>query len=110
MTSVVTRAAVIVEFGAEYGRDGFVLNEVRVLAVGVVDRKRSRRYVLGHPGGIASAAVENRGGGESGVEVVDWTREPILKKAVGVDGRRYVLQWTWIRGYWRCGRGGGLRI
>ncbi len=102
MTSVVARATVIVELGAEYGRDGTIFNEVRVLAVGVVGRERSGRYVLGHPGGIAGAAVEDRGCGEGGVKVVHWAREAILKETIRIDGRSYVLQWARIRGHWRC--------
>lgn len=101
MTSVVTRATVIVELGAKYGRDGAVFNEIRVLAVGIVCRERSGRYMLGYPGGIARAAVEDGGCGESGVEVVHWAGEAILKEAIGVDGRSEVLEWARIRGYWR---------
>lgn len=72
-----------------------------MLAVSVVGRERSGGYVLRHPGGIASAAVEDGGCGEGGAEVVDWAREAILKEAIRVDGRSYVLQWARIRGYWR---------
>lgn len=101
MTSVVARATIVVELGAENGRDGIVFNEVGVLAVGIVGRERCGRYVLGHPGGISGAAVEDGGCGESRVEVADRAREAILKEAVGVDGRSYVLQWARIGGYWR---------
>lgn len=66
--------------------------------------------MLGHPGGIASATIKNGGRGESGVEVVDWAREAILKEAVGVDRRSYVLEWEWIRGSWRRTRGGRCGI
>ena len=79
MTSVVARATVIVELRAEYGRDGAVFNEVRVFTVGIAGRERSGRYVLGHPGGIAGAAVEDGGCGEGRVEVIDWPREAILE-------------------------------
>ena len=61
--------------------------------------------MLGHPGGIAGAAVKDGGRRESGVEVVDWAREAILKEAIGVDRRSYVLKWAWIRGNWRRIRG-----
>lgn len=98
MTSVVARATVIVELGAEYGRDGAVFNEVRVLAVRVVGRERCGRYVLGHPGGVTRAAVENGGRGEGGVKVVDWAGEAILKEAIWVDGRSYVIRWARIGG------------
>ena len=101
MTSVVARAPIVVELSAEDGRDSFVFNEVRVLAVGVVGRKRSRRYVLSDPGGIAGAAVEDGDCGEGGVEIVDWTGEAVLKEAIRVDGGSYVLQWARIRGHWR---------
>lgn len=101
MTSVVARATVIVELSAEYGRDGTVFNEVRVLTVGIVGRERSGRYVLDHPSGIAGAAIEDGGCGEGGVEVVDWARKAILKETIGVDGRGYVLQWARIRRHWR---------
>ena len=57
--------------------------------------------MLGHPSGVTGAAVENGGCGESRVEVVDWAREAILKKAIGIDRRSYVLQWTRIGGHWR---------
>ena len=57
--------------------------------------------MLGHPGGIAGAAVEDGGGGEGGVEVVDWTGKAILKNAIGIDRGSYVLQWARIRGHWR---------
>ena len=56
--------------------------------------------MLGHPGRVAGATVEDGGCGEGGVEVVDWTREAILKEAIRVDGRSYVLQWVRIGGYW----------
>lgn len=101
MTSVVARAPVVVKLSAEDGRDSFVFNEVRVLAVGVVGGQRRRRYVLCDPGGIAGAAVEDGGCGEGGMEIVDWTGEAVLKEAVGVDGGGYVLEWARIRGYWR---------
>ena len=72
-----------------------------MLAVGVVGRERSGRYVLGHPGGIAGAAIKDGGCGEGGLEVVDWAREAILKETIRVNGGIYVLKWAWIRGYWR---------
>ena len=101
MTSVVARATVIIEFGAEYVRDGVVFNKVGVLAVRVVRRKRNGRYVLSHPGGIASAAIEDGGRRKGGVEVIDWAWEAILKEAVGVDGRSYILQRAGAKGNWR---------
>ena len=91
MTPVVARTTVVVELGAEDSRDGLVFNEIGVLAVGVVGRERSGRYVLSHPGRIASPAVEKGGRGQGGVQVVDWTREAVLKEAVGVDGGSYVF-------------------
>lgn len=101
MTSVIARAPVVVKLSAEDGRDGFVFNEVRVLAVCVVGGKRRSCYVLGDPGRIASAAVEDGGCGKGGVEVVHWTGKAVLKEAVRVDGGGYVLKWARIRGHWR---------
>lgn len=101
MTSVVARATVVVKLGAENGRYRLIFNEVRMLAVGVVGRERSRCNVLSHPDGIAGAAVEDGGCGEGGAEVVGWTGEAVLKEAIGVDWRSYVLQWAGIRGHWR---------
>lgn len=103
MASIIARAPVVVKLSAEDSRDRFVFNEVRVLAVGVVGGQRRSRYVLSDPGRIASAAVEDGGYGEGGVEIVDWTGKAVLKEAVGVDGGGYVLEWARIRGHWRCG-------
>ena len=101
MTSVVARATVIIEFGAKYVRDGLVFDKVGVLAVSVVRRERSGCYVLSHPGGITSAAIEDGGGRKGGMEVIDWAGEAILKETVGVDGRSYILQWAGVNGNWR---------
>ena len=101
MTSVVARATIVVKFGAKNGRDGVVFNEVGVLAVGIFGGQRCGRYVLGHPGGITGAAVEDGGCGESRVEVADRAGEAILKEAIGADRRSYVLQRARIGGHWR---------
>ena len=91
MTSVVARAPVVVKLGAENGRYGVIFHEIRVLAVGVVGRERSGGYMFSHPGGIASAAVEDGSCGKGGVEIVDWTREAVLKEAIGGNGGSYVF-------------------
>ena len=62
--------------------------------------------MLGHPGGITGAAVKDGGCREGRVEVVDWAREAILKEAIGVDRRSYVLRWAGIRSDWCRTRGG----
>ena len=91
MTSIIARATIIVELGAEDGRDGIVFNEVGVLSVGIVGRERSGCYVLSDPSGISGAAIEDGNRREGGMEVVDRAGEAILEEAVGVNRGGYVL-------------------
>lgn len=87
VAAVVARAEVVGQLGAEEGRDGCVLEEVAVLAVGVVQGEGVGRDVLGHPGRVAHAPVVGARQREAAQGVVHGAGEAILEDARGVDGR-----------------------
>lgn len=104
MASVVARAEVVVQFGAEGGGDVGVFDEDGVAPVAVADGEGGGRDVLGDPVRVAGASVEGGYGGEVGMEIGDGAGEAVLEEAGGVDGGDDLFGAERARGRWRIGR------
>ena len=85
MPAIIAGPEIVVEFGAEFGRDGGVFDEDGVFTVAVGIGEGGGGDVFGDPVGIAGAAIEGGRGAEGGVEVVGGAGKTVLEEAVRVD-------------------------